>query len=161
MCVHAQNYAHTHARNHEICTQAQIGSACGRCSNTLVFLFYKNVKILLSQKICMPVSVNFPISNPQPWTFNINFSPLKWYRWSPVYLVTDTEAPCILLVQSAVTLVTDSCSSHWPGRDVWGSQLLLQGSMPSLLQINKSHWLARDVWGLQLLIHCGDLVPTG
>ena len=40
MC--AQNFAHVHvhtnfARNHEICVQAQIGSARGRCSNTLVF----------------------------------------------------------------------------------------------------------------------------
>ena len=42
MCMCARNFAHAHAhfahaRNHEICTRAQMGSARGRCSNTLVF----------------------------------------------------------------------------------------------------------------------------
>ena len=31
------NFLHAHVRNHEICVQAQIGLARGRCSNTLVF----------------------------------------------------------------------------------------------------------------------------
>ncbi len=42
MCVHAHNsehalanFVHWHAQNHNMCVRAQIGSARGRCSNTL------------------------------------------------------------------------------------------------------------------------------
>ena len=47
MCIYALNFTHAQAnfvhanvQNKEICTWAQIGSARGRCSNTLVFLLW-------------------------------------------------------------------------------------------------------------------------